>query len=164
MDNGPIFEWNPGELIVDVDDDPEAMHEEMDQVEYPDNNDYDEQDPDMGGIPIAPRPTIITDDEDVDELEEDRSNDADKYEGDWTIKLDHEDEEEDEEEDPEEDPEEEYESRSDPEGSEHGVEVNVEENNVQVNVESSEDEDSVENSTITESEHVVQNRGNNTRP
>ena len=58
MENGPIFEWNPGDLIVDADDDPKAMHEEIDEVEYPDDHDDDDQDPDAGRIPIAPRPTI----------------------------------------------------------------------------------------------------------
>ena len=78
MDNGPIFEWNPGDLIVDVNNDPKAMHKEMDEVEYPDDDDYKDQDSDVGEIPIAPRPTIITDDEEFKELEEDRSDDADE--------------------------------------------------------------------------------------
>ena len=82
MENRPIFKWTSGKLIVDVDDDVEAMHEEMDHVDHS---------PDEGGIPIARAPTFITDDDEYEDPGEDRSNDNDKYKGDWTNKLDQED-------------------------------------------------------------------------
>ena len=104
MDNGPIFEWTPGDLIVDIDDDPEAMHEEMDEVEYPDDNeDEDEYDADQPARPLR-RVTIITDDEEVDEDTEDRSDDPDEYEGEWSTEQESEHEQ---------DEETEYERRSD---------------------------------------------------
>lgn len=110
MDNCPIFEWNPGDLIVNVDDDPDALHEEMDEVEYPDDNGHDDQDPDVGGIPGARGPTIITDNEELEELDEDRSNDANEYKGDWTNELNKEENVN--------DSEGEYDSRSDTEDNE----------------------------------------------
>ena len=89
MENGPIFEWSPGELIVevDVDDNVKAMHKEMDNVEYPGDDDNNYHDPDEGGIPIARRPTLVTDKEELEDLDEDRSNDDKEYDGEWTNKL-----------------------------------------------------------------------------
>ena len=52
MENGPIFKWTPGDLIVDVDDNVEGMHEEMDQVIYPDNDDDDDDNLEEAAIPM----------------------------------------------------------------------------------------------------------------
>ena len=139
-----------------MNNDPDTMHKEMDEVEYPDDDDYDNQDPDVGGIPVAARPTIITDDEKLEEVEEDRSNNADEYKGDWTNELSHEDNQD--------DSEEEYESRSNPKDLQPESESNVGEDDVQVNMESSEEEDPIENDTVIDQEQEIGNRGSNTRP
>ena len=144
MENGPIFEWNPGDLIVNVDDDPEAMHKEMDEVEYPDDHNDDDQDPDVGGIPIAPRPTIITDEEDLEELEEDRSDDANKYKGDWTNELDNDEEQEHHGN--------EYDSRSDPSDSKQEDEIRGNEDSVSSGEESSGEESPVESDDAAETQ------------
>ena len=52
MENGMIFKWSPGDLIVDVNDNMEAMHKEMDEVKYPADDNYHDQDPDAGGSPL----------------------------------------------------------------------------------------------------------------
>ena len=133
MENESIFKWNPGELKVDADDDAEAMYEEMDKVVYPDDHDHGDEDPDTGGIPVAARTTIITDDEELDEMDEDRSNNADEYEGDWTQELNEEDEQEEQEDD--------YESRSYTEDSQELV---MEEVETQDKAELSEEEETLE--------------------
>ena len=92
MENGPIFEWTPGELIVDVDDNAEGMHEEMDQVVYPDEDDDDDDDFEEVAIRIG-RPTVITDEEDSEDIDKDRSNGQEEYEGVWTNEANKEDEE-----------------------------------------------------------------------
>ena len=156
MENGQIFEWSPGDLIVDMDDDPEVMHEKMDEVEYPADDDYHNQDPNAGGIPIATRATIITDDEELEDLDEGRSNDADEYEGDWTTKLNQGDDQE--------ESEEEYKARSDSKNSQLERESNVEESGVQVDTESSEEEEPIENDTAMGQDTEAESQGNNMRP
>ena len=92
------LEWSPGDLIVDANNDAEGMHEEMDKVEYPADDNDDDKDHDAGGVFFARGPTIITNDEDVEDIDEDRSNDNKEYKGDWTNKLSQEDEPEESEE------------------------------------------------------------------
>ena len=92
MENGPIFEWSPGDLIVDVNDDAEGMHEEMDEVEYPPDDNGNDEGHDFGAALLhAGGPKIITNEEDVEDIDEDRSVDNEEYEGDWTNKMDQED-------------------------------------------------------------------------
>ena len=151
MENGPIFEWSPGDLIVNVDGDAEAVHKEMNEVEYPDDDDYHNQDPDAGGIPIVTGATIITNDEELEDMDKDRSNNRDEYEGDWTNKLNEGDDQGESEED--------HESRSNCEDSQLEKESDMGETDAQVDTESSAEEEPIENKNNT-----AVGQGNNMRP
>ena len=151
MDNGPIFEWNPGELIVDANDDADAMHEEMEEVEYPDDDD-DDQDHDVGAIPLERGPTVITDDKELEAINKYRSDDPDEYKGDWT----HEQNEEEDVSDAED-----HEARSNSKEEQADEEVQLEENKDVISVNEEEDDD--DNMPLEQEEKQEEGR-THTRP
>ena len=85
MENGPIFEWTPGEIIADPDDDIDMMAIEMEGVHYRDEEDdhndimnEDDDDDDERGRGIIISPTVVTDEDDVDHSEDDDEYDEDR--------------------------------------------------------------------------------------
>jgi len=80
MENGPIFECTPGEIIADPEDDIKMMTIEMEGVNYDDEEDdfidarYIDgiiHDDDENGRGIIIAPSIVTDEDDVDHSEDD---------------------------------------------------------------------------------------------
>ena len=60
-------------------------------MEYPADDDDNNKDHDAGSMFFARRATIITNDEDMEDIDKDRIDDNKEYKGDWTSELSQED-------------------------------------------------------------------------
>lgn len=125
-------------------------------MEYPADDDDNNKDHDAGSVFFARRATIITNDEDMEDIDKDRIDDNKEYKGDWTNELSQEDGLE--------ESEEEYESRSKSQSSDAQGAQGEEEYEQHPDTEACDEEEPQDDDASVGENVVAESEGNNMRP